>query len=118
MAYNIMSLTSVTLEVSPPLTLHYCEYENASMLFIQHLKKLGTFIHASVDNPEDPPEQHIYSVQTKFGEREEWIEALARAVIQQLGLRKPMFIIAALTSKNKEVFDSIVQNLHKVKQAS
>lgn len=57
------------IQYEPNITIIYSEYANAGLMFITQINKLGTFIHAYAENPEEPAERRVYAIETKFGER-------------------------------------------------
>jgi hypothetical protein len=107
---SIQNLDYVINAVNP-IRVHFSQYSNGAFLLITQVNKLGNFILAEIENPESQNEEKVYNIEVKFGDRcDEWSIALARAIIEKLGIPKLM-IICSLVTQDIETFNLILKNL-------
>ena len=105
-----MSIPTQELDAGHGITIHSSRYSNCLMLFASQVNKIGTIVQVTADNPEEAPEHRVYTVETLFGDRDEWNEVLARGIVEVLPEPR-LYLCVSLRDKTIDVFKSVVQTL-------
>ncbi|CAG9332999.1 unnamed protein product [Blepharisma stoltei] len=100
------------IDFEPKIKLIYNQYVNGAMLFVTQVNKFGTFIQAYAENPEEPPERRVFTIETKFGERtDEWLDVLARGIVEKLNITVPLMLAISMVTRTHEAYNTILREV-------
>lgn len=101
----------IDLPTSPPTKVLITEYSNLVFTIITQVERIGTLVQAWVDNPEDIQENYVYTVQVRFGQRQDAVaETVARALLEIISKTsfKPLVVGVSLSSPLEDVFTPLL----------